>query len=75
MQGIQRTTGRYGAPQVQDRQAGGRRQQEQADAFRRALTEHGEEPAPAAPVAPELQRRRPVSRREPSEAHHVDVVA
>jgi len=66
---------------VGERQAG----QKQADAFRRAMQEHGEEqPKPEqqpgagaaeTPTATRLQRRAPASRKEDHEVRHIDVYA
>lgn len=77
MNGVTRTSGVVGSHQVHERQAGG--QQQQADAFRRAMQEHGDgtaaEREPEKPVRRGLQRHPPIGRKDEGEAHHVDVVA
>jgi hypothetical protein len=72
---VRRTAGAASAPLVRERRAGGQRRDEQTEAFRRAMEQHSAESPPDAPVPPALQPARRDSRRDPGEAHHVDVVA
>jgi len=79
MNGVNGLSGVVGSHQVHERQAGG--QQQQADAFRRAMQEQGDgtaaerEAEPEPPMRRALQRQAPNGRRDQGEAHHVDVVA
>jgi hypothetical protein len=73
--GVRRTAGATRTPLVQERRQGGQRRDEQAAAFRRAMEQHSAEAATDAPVPPALQPRPRDSRRDPGEAHHIDVVA
>lgn len=76
-----------GLPGVQNGLTVGERQagQKQADAFRRAMQEHGDDPqqppqqhgsgAAETPTPTRLQRRAPASRKEVHEVRHIDVYA
>jgi hypothetical protein len=72
-----------GLPGVQNGLVVGERQagQKQADAFRRALQQHGDGQPPAdsgaaeTPTPSRLQRRAPNSRKEDHEVRHIDVYA
>jgi len=76
-----------GLPGVQNGLTVGERQagQKQADAFRRAMQEHGDDPQQdgqpptdddAQPPTPtRLQRRAPAGRKEDQEVRHIDVYA
>lgn len=79
MNGVTGPTGVIGSHQVHERQAGG--QQQQADAFRRAMQEQGNgddderQTEAQKSLRRALQRRAPNGRKDDGEAHHVDVVA
>ena len=78
MDGVNGLSRVYGSNPVTERNAGGR--QQQADAFRRAMQEDGQdgtaaEREPEPPVRRGLQQRGPNGRKQDGEAHHVDVVA
>ncbi len=81
MEGIRHLGAVPAPPGVQERNAGGNRQQ--ADAFRKALEQHGQPQGDGAPDRPPpepavrraLQLRADAGRKHDGDAMHVDVIA
>ena len=79
MNGVNGPSGVLGSSLVHDRKGGRGGPRPDADAFREALQQQGQDPGPEPEdqgcMARALQRRAVIGRREDGEAHHVDVVA